>query len=57
MFYIEGIRSVLFGTAGAKKNIFALQIKRRGLFRSLRRATRALPLTCEPLKRLDPNFS
>ena len=28
-----------------------------GEFRSLRGATRALPWTCKPLKRLDPNFS
>ncbi len=47
---IEKVLSVLFGKIAAKRtkngeNGFASA-----------EATRALPSTCEPLKRLDPNF-
>jgi hypothetical protein len=50
--------SPFFLAPRAQRRTYSLrEIKRRWLFRSLRRATRALPLTCEPLKRLDPNFS
>ena len=53
----EEILSVLFGTAGAKKNIFASQIKRRKRVSPLRRrrGLRALDLR-KLLKKFDQNF-
>ena len=52
MFYIEVIASVLFCASRRKKEPKNAVLE---CFASAE-ATRALPLTCEPLKRLDPNF-
>ena len=54
--YVEQTVSVLFGTAGAKKNVFASQIKRRDYFAPAGATRGAAPSPRKLLKKFDQNF-
>ena len=54
--YNGGSCPAFFQNAWASPKPLSSRADRQGVFRPLRRAARALPLTCELLKKFDQNF-